>query len=720
LALASLASLASLTACGAPTEDTSIDLPFDAQAAQGTAVECPTRTALWQNLSPGKPCPDVRDANQDGKAWTGRPTFDAGRPNATTYCKYTWNDPVAPPDFDELNKGLNPDDKPELRPGFDCPVVAALGPAPIEYPSEAAPIWTPLRDQYWRQAGRVPAKPPGALGKVRVAVLDTSKEPYLSTTAPVYAEGDGHGRLVGRAIGDLACPGALEQNEPCAIDIANYPALARKGSSSVPEWHDPSPPDPNVPPDDGPPEGGYYGSLGELAESIERALAGWNHTRSRGGAQRLIINLSLGWSPIFGGQLITKPGQPIDLKKLPQPARPVYEALARASCAGALVVVAAGNYDTFGGKGMMYPAAWESLPAPSQTECAKYPLPNKDIRPLPIFPNKDEKTYRPLVYAAGVIDERDQPLGISRVHGRPRLAAYGLGVAAFEPRTGGGTPIKTGTSLAAATVSGAAALAWSYKPELRPDQLMDLVYQGGQEIAPKADVLPDVCAGSTFCSAQPTRRISACTPAALALCGATTCPGQLECEKPLPLASGQPADVPTDWPALGLPAVEKLTTGDACKDGLELCMSWSGDTTQGFPWVGPQPSGGGCDTCLYSLSQSKLYIGLDAYARTCAYSITASVETEFGTQTYDATPPPATAIASTLDLAGSAPALGLDPAAVTPGPTPPPPPFVRGLFSVPLPVDPATVRAITLWFHTSDTEHEGGAYTRAEGIPIVR
>ncbi len=678
-----LLALAGFAAC-APERP---DAAPDARSAQGVSVDCPTRTAVWQNKLPqNQPCKVVKDTNQDGGFWSVEPLFNAnvGR-DAREHCRYTWNKPELEPDYAELNAQFEGAELP--GPERDCPAVAAL--APPDMPSEVDAIWQPLRDQYQRQAGQLTEPLPRVGKNVRVAVLDTSKAPYDDVPIPSgYDHADEHGRLVGRVIGDLACPGAFGGEAGCAAEIVNYPALARKDGRSTPTWHA------------GPPAAGFYGSLSELAEAIEHAVRDWHEARAQGGPQRLVLNLSLGWSPEFGGELVTKPNQPVDLTKLPQIARPVYDALARATCAGAVVVAAAGNYDLASSGGMTYPAAWESVPAPDEFTCrTRYPLPAQNVGPLPVFPPRGENAYRPLVYAAGAVDQADLPAGISRKGGLPRLAAYGVGVVTSEPRTGGATRIKTGTSLAAAVTSGAASLAWAYAPERRPDQIMQVVYDSGQKLGRYAEIEHDVCDAEP-CSGFEVRRVSACEAAVLARCGGGEC--DIACAT-VPAGTGEPASAAIAWGDYGLPLVGLAPAGCAPPND---CLGASTDTTQGHPWVGPQPGSGGCDTCLYSGKESKLVLGLDKYARPCAYQISAAVETDAGTQIFSATPP----------AAAGAPAA-LSPHALAPAPAPP---FLSGIYEMSLPVDPSRVRSVTLWFHTDDGDHEGGAYTRVEGIPVVR
>ncbi|HEU4532475.1 MAG TPA: S8 family serine peptidase, partial [Polyangiaceae bacterium] len=376
----------------------------------------------------------------------------------------------------------------------------------------------------------------------------------------------------------------------------------------------------------------------------------------------------------------------------------------RASCAGALVVAAAGNRDLASGTGMVYPAAWEALPAPSVEACRSYPLPSSSgAAQLPVFPPAGTTAYRPLVHAVGAVDALDRPAGITRQGGRPRLAAYGVGVVAYEPRTGGSTRIKTGTSLSAAVASGAAALAWAYNPTLRADEIMAVLHKTGQAVAPSVELKPDLCAGQD-CTGS-IRRISACNAAAKVFCNASSCGSALPC-KTVPAFGGDLPSPLVDWSAEGFPTLELTTPAGPCTVASDPGCDWvwAGDTSQAEPWVGPQPGGGGCDTCVYSGTESKIVMGLDEYARKCAYAMGTTVALADGTTQIFTVSKPVSSLAAAPD-------------ALSPLTAASPPPFEKGLFAMRLPVDPNLIRSVTVWFHTEDGEHPGGAYTRAEGIP---
>src|SRR5690606_3901906 len=131
-----------------------------------------------------------------------------------------------------------------------------------------------------------------------------------------------------------------------------------------------------------------------------------------------------------------------------------------------------------GSTGPMFPGAWERYPAP--TKCGK---------PYSSFPSKLPRwpapgAYAPIVHAASAVDGADRPSATMRAGGQSRLVAYGTNVVTKDVRSPGRTLILSGTSMASAIASGAAAVAWAYKPSMTADQVMKLVYGAGVQLTP--------------------------------------------------------------------------------------------------------------------------------------------------------------------------------------------------------------------------------------------
>src|SRR5690606_30927345 len=144
---------------------------------------------------------------------------------------------------------------------------------------------------------------------------------------------------------------------------------------------------------------------------------------------------------------------------------------------GALMVAAAGNTknelcpEQY--VGALAPARFEALAAPTGFECWLLGHNPQWTQSYPIFAGGGGN-YVPLVHAVGGLDESDEMLINSRLEAMPRLAALGAS-GIVDP----GAEALSGTSVSAAVTSATAALLWSYRPELRPDEVMQLIYDSG-------------------------------------------------------------------------------------------------------------------------------------------------------------------------------------------------------------------------------------------------
>src|SRR5262249_17039286 len=142
-------------------------------------------------------------------------------------------------------------------------------------------------------------------------------------------------------------------------------------------------------------------------------------------APKLVINLSVGWSPEFGDQR--------------QASQTIFKLISRARCAGALVFAAAGN--RFGGNQQpVYPAPWADKPLPKEG-CPK-------------------AGGLPVLYAVAGVEVDDGMAGLTRERAIPELFAPGYTLAyreksaAADPQDGYGGTWLNGSSIATAHVSG--------------------------------------------------------------------------------------------------------------------------------------------------------------------------------------------------------------------------------------------------------------------------
>lgn len=331
---------------------------------------------------------------------------------------------------------------------------------------------------------------------IEVAVVDSLSQ--AAADDPRIEPGHPHGRIIAALITNIACP---DRRPACVEQLQHTLALPRVDGSAGPDWV----------------RGGQRGTPADVALGVYEAVERWRRRRldDPAAAPRLVINLSVGWEPS------QSPRGP-DLA--------LQAALEHAACHGALVFAAAGN-DVLSScgehRGPLTPASFETVPAPTADQCEAFGFVDTATLGHPIFAEHP----RPLVYAVGGVDERGRALVNARVGGRPRLAATAANANAQGP-DGAYTMTLSGSSIAAAVASGAAALIWSYHPTLRPDELVELLHQTGWDSEEQADFgLPgapaeirrlSICAAlERACAAHPSGPCPtlACPPVAPAIDG---------------------------------------------------------------------------------------------------------------------------------------------------------------------------------------------------------
>ncbi|MEZ4221995.1 MAG: S8/S53 family peptidase [Polyangiaceae bacterium] len=538
----------------------------------GLSPACPASDYLYSLPSWLAACPAIA-------GWNATPLFGAGAPAPLRgYCRYTWNGPALPSTQDvavlanQLVVLTNSSNAPEA----DCPVVAPLGFAAS--PLIRGPLHTALR----RQVSAIDSLPAGT-DRVRVAVIDTAAKPFASLEEDKLA----HGRAVGRLIDELGCsPGGY-----CAAEVHNHLGLPQLSEQLV-DYEN----------------GGFYGTRGQLAQAIKDAVDAWAFDFAKSPKQaspRLILNLSVGWVPEYGG---TDPG------KMPLPARAVYDALVHAACYGALSIAAAGNDSGDSSVGPMLPGGWETVPAPTKCAGPYSALPT----PYALWPTPGQPAS--LVTAVSAVDELDRPLSSTRPMGQSRLVAYGHNVVVPDTRADGYTQLLSGSSMSTAVAAAAAATVWSYRPDLTFDRVAELVYEKSVQLTPGAPTgsrVTEFCLGGTGCSDQPLRRVTVCGVAAAAAESAGV--SVPKCDT-LPAHAGSRVEWPED-----LTTITPMPTsapGSACvlESGAGTGCGTEGDTALLTPWVTPQPVPG-CDVCTLRFS-GLLYLDLTNPGYTYVRAIT--------------------------------------------------------------------------------------------------
>jgi hypothetical protein len=398
-------------------------------------------------------------------------------------------------------------------------------------------VWKPAAEQFLAQAGK-PAAPLAIHGQrgVRLAFLDTQPTGVGVPRAPGYSQ---HGYAMAHIARNLVCgPAASDRcaaliTTRLALPLASFDATSR--ARTVADTT----------------RGGHVGMQSDLAGAITGEVDDWLAARSVEGApQRLVLNLSLAWDPrIFGGL------DEAQIAELRAGTQAVYRALQYAASLDVLVLAAAGNQKKCAGvpaEGPLLPAAWEAS-APPEDAC-------------------DAPRPAPLVYAVGGLGTDGGPLWNARPGGMPRRAAYGEHAVVPTWDADRPTAMYTGSSVATAVASSAAAMVWDVLPALRAREVMDLLDADtyGTVLSLRADFWHDAGAAAAPGTAPRVHRLSLCEALqeACSRPGATGCPLSSACEAPPEpvVLSGIAAD---------------HTIAGTCQ-----------------PWLYPQPEDPPCPNCI--------------------------------------------------------------------------------------------------------------------------
>lgn len=505
----------------------------------------------------GDPCDDF-----PGAGWEGEQLFasTAGPSVLDQYCSYTF----------VLSNGATDNHVADLltllpgsETGADCQAVTPQGQAITDA------IGDELDQFFGYLAGRVDgtglaeAYPDAIRGAVQTAVIDTYPNDQPDTPE------SSHGPVVMSIIEAIACP---EGTQGCDIGVGAFLGLPRSENGF--NYND---------------NGGVVGRQSDLARGVFEALEA--HRAS--GSGRMVMNLSVGWeSEHFGGS------SPSDM---PPPVRAVYDALRVARCEGILIIASAGNSTGLTcNEEALAPGRWEDIPAPTAAECTA-------IGASSFVP--ETATYRPLVHAVGGLFGVDSEMVSSRELGMPRLAAAASHAVARDRQGLTGDEMRTGTSLSSAVASAAASLVWSYRPEMSPARVMEVLYESGGLTSATADF-----GGGT---SIPVRRVDACSAVEFVCalptsdCGTTPGGHELQCDADPPVTlSGIVSTVENLPPAIlkvreaVFGTVEKCDSrrcGDPIVFHPHDTETRECDDVERDPWswlTSPQPTTSGCSDCI--------------------------------------------------------------------------------------------------------------------------
>ncbi|MEZ4308878.1 MAG: S8 family serine peptidase [Polyangiaceae bacterium] len=187
----------------------------------------------------------------------------------------------------------------------------------------------------------------------------------------------------------------------------------------------------------------------------------------------------------------------------------------------------------------------------------------------------------PLLHAIGGVDYNDTPISVSRPHSLPPLVTLAQHGIAYHPPASERSLAFTGTSVAAAAAAGAAALVWSYRPDLPPHELMSLLHDTA---VPLPSLTANVCIEGAPC--PPVHRLSICAAVAKA------CP---TCALSCP--TRPPTDNPRMTPQLSA-ALTATLAGPPTTRRAPRAPAWLSS------FVFPQP-GVPCPACAFFLSTGR-------------------------------------------------------------------------------------------------------------------
>jgi hypothetical protein len=459
-------------------------------------------------------------------------TARCGAASLDRYCVYEATAPSPDPNRRPAPQ-LAPADVRHLDP--DCQGAAAMGSWLEEKTREG------LESQFLNQVGQTAlGKIENGESKVRIAFIDSEPD---GVGVPALKRGcSPHGFSLAHMSKRMLCNEGRDGENTCAAQFSTRLAL---------KVH---PADTDVQQKMQDCEGGLVGYIGDLAAAIQAEVDDWADHRV--GQQRLILNLSVGWD----GQLFGGLEEPVC--EMSAPIQAVYSALQDARAKGVLVIAAAGNA-TFGPeehRGPILPAAWEDR------------LPEQPC---------GAKATQPLVYAAGGVRWDGSRLFNARPGATPPRLAYSDHAVVSMDR-GGHTATLTGTSVSAAVISSAAALAWGQDPTLDPPGVIKALEETAQELGFKADF------GAA--KGQLAKRVCLGKP----------------CSKDRFTATFDLKDFKPGWRGDGTELEPVHSSAPRCKGGeilasrrptTSFCPSDEAPSANLQPWVCPQPENDPCPNC---------------------------------------------------------------------------------------------------------------------------
>ncbi|EDM77573.1 hypothetical protein PPSIR1_02773 [Plesiocystis pacifica SIR-1] len=528
-------------------------------------VECPgTRRVIGVLIDPDEGSCDGFDIPNE---WVGSEMFSTGSPHVAglsgpvpdglrRFCMFEWQPSYAPVDDGMYASLFDAIDNYSMMPlefvAPDCLGEYVQGDLSDEGNVRA------LRDAFLANVDALSAAEAESLpvaGYPGVGVIDSLSQE--AAELPWLTPVSDHGDQMGELIRDVLCP---HEGKECTQSVEYSLALDRSERTGLIDWY----------------EGGSLGSQGSLALAIyyyvKAQREAWEADPDAV-MPRMVLNLSVGWSPdpaLYDTVLDPDRG----------PKQALEEVLRYASCQGALVFTAAGNNpdEACPGNhvGGLAPATYEGVPAPEPSYCKAMDFWPADEDNYPVFPKTP--TYRPLVYAVGGVDGHDEALINARLKGTPRQVATGSSGVAMDDAGVLTTPL-SGSSVATAAVTAAAAQLISVRPDLTPAEVAEAVWERGWAIGETSDF-------QLGAANLPVRRLSVCGAIAPEV-------PWLTCSAEAPDPKGNLGDYSSEVQAvLNDPTTNMATSVQPVVDPNPVCevISWN-------ELVRPQPETPICPHC---------------------------------------------------------------------------------------------------------------------------
>lgn len=472
---------------------------------------------------------------------------------------------------------------------------------------------------------------------ISTAILDSAPSepdgigPRAGMVKDIDRTNEHHGSLMAFLANDVPCPKSDANSTTGECGVRTHTVLALPLRTPDAEDHE---------------NGGHFGRRSDLARALYQTVVTYRDrfTAMKGEDARLVISLSLAWEP---DPSLSKAPESVcavnpEAGGKDSASLAVREVLTFASCHGATVIAAAGNY-AGDSSGRMCPADFERVTLPDPKACGEWVKYDKKVNGVTttvsfaedfqaVFPGARldqpiDKTqmpsFRRIVYAVGGIVPRhdgsaDDSLAPARPGSRPRFLAMAEGGTStmgpfFASATTGGPaaldePPRSGTSVAAANLAGIVAGLLATNPLLTPPVAMFRLYNTGVHPAPASQPGPQ---GPTGAQGPTGLLVEACSEKPGDPCDVTEARRPMLCK-----AIGTCNEAPSGSAALASSTLSQAVTDlyagtlgpSIPTEPIWPVLAKTFTSIAAQPWVIEQPVRGGCPDCTWSASEQQISV----------------------------------------------------------------------------------------------------------------